>query len=524
MLLLAVLLLAGGLRLHDIRETGVVYQDDLRAYAGPEIVRAITRQEVSLVKRLAEVYRISIESTGARPALAWLVSIPAALGFTSIGDLFIPFALFGIIDVFLVWMLCKKWFDPVTAAYAALWMSVSLTHVNYSRSALPPTPAMAFMALGLVLMFRSGPSWKDLSWRRMFAAGWCLALSVAFHPAYLVYLAAPLAVLATSRLIQRVTAVQFLREFALYGALLLMPTCALIILYDAPSTVTNLLHGQFERSDLLYLSGMRTLSGSSTIYSGVQEGFIFWPQYVLNAEGLLGFVLIGIAIAGGFLLRRNSEDVNPIWFILPWLIAPYLILSLWPNLTSLGRLYAPLTLVLACLVGLGLSRITLAISRSPVRSVSILSHAIFVLLVLATGVSASRTILMFPGGEPALGQQMRQDGIKQAMGFVRTDTTALSDTDILLVYQPADIEQIRCTRNVDLLVLSPASYDLVLRHQQYLFGDLQLEPVIPFPNPYRVPARLMEGQTPRERKMTLTEPQYASLGLFRIRKSGGCSG
>jgi hypothetical protein len=83
-------LYAAALRLYELPSAGAVYMDDLRAYSGTAVIEALTRPDVSIKERIGFAYRASIDETGARPALAWLAAIPAALGFDRLGDLYLP--------------------------------------------------------------------------------------------------------------------------------------------------------------------------------------------------------------------------------------------------------------------------------------------------------------------------------------------------------------------------------------------------------------------------------------------------
>src|SRR5215831_15781056 len=111
---LACLFVGSALRLYAIRDAGVIYLDDLRAYSGQAIVDAVTAPNTGFSERFAAAHRAAVEQTTARPALGWFTAIPAALGFQRIGDLYIPFTLCGITTTLLIWFLGNKWFDSIT--------------------------------------------------------------------------------------------------------------------------------------------------------------------------------------------------------------------------------------------------------------------------------------------------------------------------------------------------------------------------------------------------------------------------
>jgi len=521
-ILFAILVLGGGLRLYGLRDAGVTHLDDLRAYTGPEIIEALSARDVPLARRVANAHRISIDGTGARPALAWLLLVPATLGFSSIGDLYVPFALCGVLTVLAVWILCRRWFDVATAAYAALWLAVNAAHVNYSRSALPPTPAMTLMVIGLLVLSERDDT-SALSRRRLFVTGWYFAFAAALHPAYLVYTLAPVLWVVRIVLRQRLKVALVVGSLIRSTGLLIAPTAILLALYDTPRAIAELLRGHFEAPALLYLDELWRLFNSPTVY-GTHEGFLFWPRYLLASEGVVGFGIIVIALLGGLALHKTDSERDRIAFLLIWLVAPLVVFSGWPNLNSYGRLYAPLLPALACLVGLGTSRILSAISRH-VRSTAAIAYALVAVLLASTGLLASSPMIAFPGREPAVGRYMRQNSLTQTMAFFRTDVRALTGIGVHLVSEPGDVNRIRCQRETDLFLLSPAAFSYVLLHENYLFQDLKLEPVFTYPNPYSVPGRLMEGEVgiPRDfRRAVLTEARFAKLGLFRIGRSRDC--
>jgi hypothetical protein len=159
--LTTILVVAALVRLYGIRSAGVIYPDDLRAYAGPELVRSL-KAPLSGGSRFAAWYEITVAHTTVRPALAWLVAIPASLGLTSLGYLYIPFGIFGVISIVLTWVFCVRSFDSTSAGFAALWLACNAMHVNYSRSALPPTPGMTFVLAGNLVILSMTVRWlKD---------------------------------------------------------------------------------------------------------------------------------------------------------------------------------------------------------------------------------------------------------------------------------------------------------------------------------------------------------------------------
>lgn len=74
LVLAAILLAAVVLRFWNLPAIGTVFPDDLRAYVGLEILHILGEHRVPLVERLKDVYRTSIEATGARPPLAWIAA------------------------------------------------------------------------------------------------------------------------------------------------------------------------------------------------------------------------------------------------------------------------------------------------------------------------------------------------------------------------------------------------------------------------------------------------------------------
>ncbi len=431
--LIACLCVGSALRLYGIRDAGVIFPDDLRAYSGQVVVDALTAPDAAFSERLAAAHRTAVEQTGARPALAWFTAIPAALGFLRIGDLYIPFALCAITTILLIWLLGNKWFDAITAFFSALWFATSAASVGYSRSALPVGPATALMVLGLFVLTNSAGE-KRNPWR-IVATGGCFAVAFAFHPAYLAYLSVPvfllfmphLKTLAPRHESSPVAQRSFLRLFFECFCLVL-PTILIVILYDAPQVLTNGVHGRFAIADMSYVSGLRTLFDSPTIYSGVHEGVLFWPEYLKSAEGTLGFVVILIAIVSFAKFSRSAASV----VLAAWMLLPWMAFALWPNLNSYGRLYAPVLPAVALMVGRGVS---CSLMRLPVRVRTALLP-LFSVLIIGTGLAATTPFLRTEGKEPSLGRYMDANKFQSIIGFVRTDVRSLKGTRVVSVFTP----------------------------------------------------------------------------------------
>jgi len=509
LLLLALCLFLGGsLRLYQIRDAGVIYQDDLRAYSGQEVISELTNSNVSFQKRISAAYLASIERTGARPTLAWFTAIPIVFGFQNIGDLYILFALCGIVTILLIWLLGKKWFDTTTAFFSALWFAVSAASVGYSRSALPVSPSTLLMVLGLFIFPYSID--EHLNFRRIAATGLCFALAFTFHPAYIFYLSVPIFLIFIAHL--RNWKGKSLLKFFVQILTLVSPTILMVILYDAPRVIAGVIRGQFTSKDMAYINGLLTLSVNPAIYSGVHEGILFWLEYVKNSEGILGFIIILIALVSYAAFSRTEYTLNlVIWMSLPWMA-----FVMWNNVNSYGRLYAPLLPVIALMVGHGISCMVDRFSNTLTRKAFLL---LFTVLIIGTGIVSTVHFLKTEGKEPSLGKYLNENNIRSVIGFQRTDIRALPGTQVFSVYTPSDIQRVLCENKIKYIVFSPASFYLIIRHREYLFSRLDLEPVFTYPNPYRAPARLMEGQTPAERKLVLEQDEFAQLGLFKIKNS-----
>ncbi len=518
-----VLLLAGGLRAYGLHDSGAIYQDDLRAYSGPMIATAITARSTPLLERVSQAYRVSVEETGARPALAWLTAIPAFLGFTAIGYLYIPFALCSVGTVLLIWILCRRWFDESVAIVAALWFATSAAAVNYARSALPPTPGTMLLLLGLFVLFpRSSSGFGSMATRRRaWGAGICFALATAFHPAYAIYLIVPCLLLLMGQ-VPRLSTSRLLGDMIQRYAAVILPTPMMIVVYDSPGAILHMLRGGAVISELVYINGLLSLVRSPYVYAGQHEGFAFWIRYLAAAEGKFGLALISFAfVLTVWAVAKARHNRDPGGWLLVWLFTPWLVLAAWPSVTSLGRLYAPILPAVACIVGYGFVRGPL-ISKLRRQLLRDLAFAAFLLAVATVGLRASWGIITTPGRDPAVAKRMKATGLKSVIAFVRTDSRSLLGIDTISVYGPADIERELCLGSAQFILLSPPSFYLVLRHQDYLFDSLRIEPAITYPNPYRVPARLMEGTTPQERRAVMKSNRFTELGLFRLPAALAC--
>ena len=512
----AIVLVAAGLRFYGLQESGVIFMDDLRAYVGPQIVEVLSTSNEPFSKRIVDIYRISVEGTGARPALAWLVALPSLFGLTTIGELYFVFALCGVLNIFLVWLLCKNSFDMVCATFAALWLSLSAAHVSFSRSALPATPAMTVILLGLIVMFKKQFEIGIISKPHLLLMGACFAIAMAFHPAYVVYILVPL-IFVIGNVARTVSGfAEYCRELMVRCILLGAPSAILIIGYDAPYAIARLSGGQFEPADLVYLKGLYRLFTSPTIYSSdLHEGFLFLPKYVLAAEGALGFGILCFAMLT-FAVRlasRERERTQLHLSLFVWIVVPYLVFALWPQLNSYGRLYAPTLPALAVLVGIGLSSIGNEISRF----IPVAWGYVFVGFILAgSGIYAAVPLLTTSGKEPELRGYLERNKVKEVIAFYRTDARALGHLKIHMVFDRGDVNRVLCERKTTMFLLSPAPMHLILRHSRFLFDELQLRPVFTYTNPYRIPLRLMEGYPSKDRKRVLKDPEFAELGLFTI--------
>jgi hypothetical protein len=108
------------------------------------------------------------------------------------------------------------------------------------------------------------------------------------------------------------------------------------------------------------------------------------------------------------------------------------------------------------------------------------------------------------------------------IAFTRTDVQAYPGVSIISVYDLSELRAAVCG-GTNYLVLAPAALYLMLRHDTQLFLQYTLTPIQTYPNPYRVPIRLFEVQTPAERALVLTADRYRNLGLYRIAPVLPCS-
>lgn len=519
--LLTILCLAAGLRLLDLERIGVIYMDDLRAYSGLALNEAL-RAPGSWIDRVALAYAACIQGAAARPGLVLLMAVSSLAVSPAFGLLCVPFALAGVLNVFLVWVICHRCFGAAIAHWAALWLAVNAAHVNFSRSVLPPTPAITFILLGALLLCPKRGSALSPGGRRLLAIGICFALATAFHPAYLIFLVVPGLAVVVHLWQRRSRHSPFPRKAMTSSALLVMPVAAMIVIPDAIIAGNGLLDGTFERSDLRYLTELKRLFTEPSI-RGNQEGLSFLPRFLYAAHGMLGSGLALAFVAGGLSSRTFRENPWPAIIMVIWVSVPWGILSGWPNLNSYGRLYAPLLPGVACLAGVGAHAAVSAIAGRSAVIYRRCATAITAFLVLLAGLPVALAIVDTPGRDPAVASNLRDNHIESLIALERTDFRAFPGMKFCKAFSPTEIERCRCGAETDLLELSPSAFYLVVRHQEALRA-LQLEPVFAYSNPYRLELRAMEGFTASERDEIVRTPLLRQLGLFRITRPRNCAG
>jgi hypothetical protein len=506
-LTLAIVVLGLYLRLKDLPEAGVLYYDDLRAYSGPSVVASL-RSDQPFLSRARAAYSLSITETGARPALAWIMALPAALGGSSPGVLYIPIALLGGLTLPLVGVLATRLGGHLAGFIAALWLATSAAHIGYSRSALTVVPGILAFVVGLLACTDNAGSlttstgrwvWAGLSWAVMFT----------LHPAYVIYLSIPLTLLLLGTLWRSWPP----RRSVPWAVAALVPTLLLPVLYDAPSAARALLAGGLARGDFLYLSSIGALGTGPTI-RGSNEGLAFFPTFLLSAEGAVVGGLLLVALAG-FTLKAPIRGRPPV-LIIAWLAVPLLLWSLAPDFNSYGRLFGPLLPAVAILLGLGLARLTDLRFGSGVIGAA-------TLLIVLNGVARASHFRSSEGFETRLAAHLSPEELATTTALVRTDTRTipLADAEGLL-YEPTAVTQAICKRGRTYLLLSPASFYLVVRHWNYFTDSLDLRPVRVYPNPYKIRFRLMDGYSPLERARVMKSTDFDELGLFTVARRGGC--
>lgn len=513
----AIVLAAAAVRLIGLASAGVIYQDDLRAYSGVAVVRDLAGADsVPLLARLASADHETIDGTGARPALAWMFAIPASLGARRAGQLFLPVALCGVAVVALTMLLLRGWLGGEAALLGGAWLALSGAAVNYSRSGLPPMPGMLAMVLGLYLLIPRPADRPTV--RGTLGCGIAFAVAVMFHPAYLLYLGVPIALLLAAHRRQSDHTTAFGRGTAARLALLIAPTPALIALYDLPALLVGLRHGTPSAASVPYLSGLLRLSHSPTVY-GLHEGVTFWPRSLIAAEGALGAVILAAFVLAA-LARGDTDAEGSRDYLLIWLVVPWLCWLGWLNVNSFGRLYAPMLVPLAGLAGLGAERVRRLLTcyagaAGPAAAGTVAAVAI-------PGLLASARIIGAPGPTPQLAafvtHTLAADRRPPAViAFERTDRAMLASVPLITAYEPEDVREAFCSGRSSLLALTAGSYYLALRHHDFLARGIRLAPLLVQPNPYAIPARLYDGQTPAERALVRSSATARRLGLFRIK-------
>ena len=403
------------------------------------------------------------------------------------------------------------------AWFSGLWMATSAAAVNYSRSALPPAPAMVLMLLGLMALgLRRSDSLPSL-WRALLC-GLLFAGAVLFHPGYVLYLSIPCTfVLFWPESRDASASIRWERRLVLV-VVIMMSTPLLMLAYDAPNVAFHFAQGRLSFSDFVYVKGFKQLLGSPTVYGG-HEGLLFWPRYLLAAEGRVGAVALLLFVAAAAVPRRDVEAVIATRRLFLWALVPWLLWTAWLSVNSYGRLFAPLLLPLAGLVGLGASRARGMLERLGVHRV--IAHVGLACVVAIPGMIASTAIILTPGPEPALARWAVANGYSaygalSAIAFERSDRIALTPIQLVPAYVPDDLRRAFCSGRSQYLVLSPGALYLSLRHYDFLAHQVRLSAVRTAPSPFRVPLRLFEGQSPSERTQVSNDPFFAELGLYRV--------
>jgi hypothetical protein len=512
------ILIAAALRLVGLPGSGVIYQDDLRGYSGVDMVQAMSDSS-SLKARFSETYRISVEHTGARPALAWLAAAPAALGARRIGVLYVPFAILGVLAVLLTAVLTQRMFNERAGIFAGLYLAVSAAAVNYSRSALPPMPAIVLMLLGLIaLNLRPGcPGFPSA--KRVLLCGTAFAGAILFHPAYLLYLSVPAALIAVwpnDEPILRSWATRLRIE-----TLLALPIPVVLVAYDVPNVLFHAIRGGVSSQDFVYLQGLRKLLHNPAVY-GSHEGVLFWPRYLVASNGLIGSVLLLAFIAIGLLMKRRAKPPS-LQRLIIWMVVPWILWAAWMSVNSYARLYAPLLVPLAALIGVGAAGVSEWADVHFSRHVALAWGAAICLALSLPSALMSLTLIRNPGPEPmiaawAASPHLRNEEVPSVViGFERSDARALQPIRLIAVFTPQDLRNAYCSRDARYLILSPAALYLAIRHYRFLSQNIALDPIRTFKSPFRaVPLRLFEGQSPQDRQLVLRQRFFSQLGVYRI--------
>jgi hypothetical protein len=511
-------LYAAALRLYELPSAGAVYMDDLRAYSGTAVIEALTRPDVSIKERIGFAYRASIDETGARPALAWLAAIPAALGFDRLGDLYLPFALLATATIPLVGLLGLRLVDAPSGAFAAIWLAASAGHVNFSRSAMPPTPAAFFMVLGLLVLCWNGdsPSRRRL---RIVACGVAFGLATMFHPAYVSYLVLPAIALLIDAWRHRAT--RPLTAVALDLVVLALPTPLLVLAYDLPGIVPDLARGAFRLGELLYARGWWTLLHTPDVY-GRPEGPGFFPSYLVAAEGAVRASLTLVAIlALGVMSVRGHARGRTYATLLLWLVVPWIAWSFGGQVKAHGRIYAPLFPVLALIVGAA-AGVVYEQLRERRGTMARVAYGGVAAAGLVFGTLASVPLIQLPGRDYLAGNALRRVTPSRAIAWVHADTIALASDSMVVTYRVDEARDAVCRQGVRYIVLSPSSIHLAIEHRRFLFDELALRPVATYANPYKLRVRLMEDTDPDQRDSILHDPDFDQLGLYQVGTGVAC--
>ena len=511
-------LYAAALRLYELPDAGAVYMDDLRAYSGTAIVAALTRPGASIKERVGFAYRASIDETGARPALAWLAAIPAALGFERLGTLYLPFALLATATIPLVALLGRRLVDERTGAFAAIWMAASAGHVNFARSAMPPAPAEFFMVLGLLVL-----CWHaELAPRRRLrvaACGVAFGLATMFHPAYVSYLVLPAIALLVDAFRRRGEQPPWTVVVDL--AVLALPTPLLVLAYDLPGILPDLLRGSFGVGELLYAHGWWTLLNTPDVY-GRQEGLTFFPQYFVAAEGAVraAVTLVALLALAALLVRRAGHRRTYATLLL-WVVVPWIAWSFGGEVKAHGRIYAPLFAVLALIVGAAAAA-GYDYVRQRRRALAEVSFAGAMAVALFFGTLACIDLIRLPGRDHLAGNALRRVTPSRAIAWVHADTVAIASNNMFVTYRVDEVRDAVCRQGVRYMVLSPSSIHLAIEHRRFLFDELRIRPVATYESPYKLRVRLMEDTDPDQREAILQDPHFDRLGLYQIGTGVAC--
>ena len=386
LILVAVCLLAGGLRFHNLTDRGIFDYDEawflLEAKTLYDTGRFawLNASGASDLPNLRDFLkeRGTVPITSGKPGHTLFVLLGILLLGVHDYASFVVSALLGTLTVFLIYKLSARIYGAKIGLLSGLIFALSPLHVGYSRSGYVQATALFFVTLGLYLWFTAQNNPRPVTIRR-FAAG--CAIGYAFTCHFNLFVMPPLfiawEIYATAASRSRSYSVtDWMKRLGVLGAGMLTP----LLCFELPARLLKAL-GQLPDGQQTYFEQLLYRSGRNTYITLGKIPGIF--EKLTDSEGML--IAAGIFIGAWLLVRRDRKTENTI--LLSFLLIPAIPWSLLSvdGHPPLFRNFVVLGIPAAILAAVGLARAGQMLGQRlpPIRP---LVFSFLSILVLANGI------------------------------------------------------------------------------------------------------------------------------------------